>query len=276
MYRVACFLCVATLFFNASGKPYAQDANRSGSPGSLIIPMSTIVPMAMTRPVWASTAKPGDTLYAITNSAVTVGNQVVIPSGTYVQGTIKGLVRPTAKVQQAVLAVQFDKLIFANGYTITLSGTADTKGTSTLATITVHVTPSNDLLLDNGTQIAMTLQTALPLSATEIAQAVPLSHAPSSREFSPATLCRFIPGDSGSPATPDIVIPGTPGTPDTVIPGIDGSPATIIPGIPPTLPRTIPGSPGIPASDPVYCPDPPKVLSSVPGIVAPSLPSPKN
>jgi uncharacterized Zn-binding protein involved in type VI secretion len=270
MRRFLCRIVLAALplCLCPAGPAFAQAPQQPGA--TLVIAAGTAVPLAVTRPVWAATAKPGDTLYAITSQDVALNGQTVIPAGTYVEATIEGLVKPTNKVQQALFALQFDKLVFANGYTITLSGTPDTHGAKTLATVTVSVTPANDLLLDNGTQFSLSLQTPLTLQAAEVAQAVPLSHAPVAAEFVPATLCRFIPGSPGTDPTPDTVIPGTPGTPDTVIPGVDGAPDTVIPGIPATPSTTIPGSPGTPASDPVYCPDPPKVVSSVPGIVAPT------
>jgi hypothetical protein len=226
----------------------------------LVVPAGITVQLATMRPVWAQRAKAGDPLYAVTVAPVLAGSQTVIPAGSYVAGSLQGIVKPTNKTAHASLAVEFDKLIFADGYTVNLTGAA---GGSTLATLTVKVTTANDLLLDNGTPFVMTLQSPLALDAQKVAQAVPLSHAPEPSQFVPATLCRFIPGDPGSPGTPDTVIPGTP---STVIPGVDGAPPTVIPGTPPTR---IAGTAATPATDPVYCPAPPQVLSSVPGFVAP-------
>jgi len=230
----------------------------------LVVPAGITLQLATMRPVWAQTAEPGDLLYAITVAPVLVGGQTVIPAGSYVEATLQGIVKPTAKTPHAVLAVEFQKLIFADGYTVDLSGPTGSHAPSTLATLTVKVTTGNDLLLDNGTPFVMTLRSPLPLDPQKIAQSVPLSHAPVPSQFVPATRCRFIPGDPGSPGTPDTVIPGTP---STYIPGVDGAPGTVIPGTPPTR---IAGTPATPATDPVYCPAPPQVLSSVPGFVSPA------
>jgi hypothetical protein len=111
----------------------------------------------------------------------------------------------------------------------------------------------------------MTLEAPLVLDASRVAQAIPLSQAPKPGQFKPATLCRPTAGNSGSPGSPDTVIPGTPGTPPTVIPsGIAGVPDTVIPGTPATPPTVIPGMPGTPSTPGTACPAPPLVVSSTP------------
>jgi hypothetical protein len=126
----------------------------------------------------------------------------------------------------------------------------------------IQVSTANDLLLDNGAPIEITLATPLALDPQAVAAAVPLSHAPAPGQFKSATLCQFIPGSPGTPGSPDTVIPGSPGTPDTVIPGVNGAPDTVIPGTPATPSTTIPGTPGTPGSPDIPCPLPPIVLSS--------------
>jgi hypothetical protein len=127
----------------------------------------------------------------------------------------------------------------------------------------VQVSPASDVLLDNGTQIEMTLQIPLRLSAASVAEAARRFNPASLPQFKSATQCRptpgtpgtsdtVIPGSPGTPGTPDIVIPGAPGTPDTVIPGIpatSGTPATVIPGSPGTPGFSCPGPP-LATSDP--------------------------
>jgi hypothetical protein len=242
-------------------------------PVPVVLPSGSKVEMALTRPVWAAKAKAGDPLYLQTIFPVTVGNRVAIPAGTYVAGTIDSIVKPTRKVNSAEIDVHFDQIIFADGYTVAIPD-ADQPGAppavadpgATLSMVTVQVSTNNDLLLDNGSQIEMTLEAPLALDAAKVALAAPLSRGPAPGQFKPATLCRPTPGTPpvpGTPATPDTVIPGTPST--TIPSGIDGVPDTVIPGTPPT---TIPGTPGTP-DDPgtpgTVCPAPPLVISSTPG-----------
>jgi hypothetical protein len=239
---------------------------------SLALPAGTKVEMALTRPVWAAKAKAGDTLYLQTIFPVTVSNRIGIPAGTYVEGTIDSVVAPTRKVNSAEIDVHFNEIIFADGYAVVLApaGESETAAPAnslaeTLSLVTVQVSRNNDILLDNGSQIEMTLESPLALDAARVAQAVPLSHAPLPGSFKPATLCRptpDIPGSPGTPGTPDTVIPGTA---PTVIPGANGMPDTVIPGTP-TI--TIPGTPGTaatPDTPGTVCPAPPLVISSTPG-----------
>ena len=266
-----------------------QVAAKVSSP-TIVIPAGSKVEVALTRPVWAKTAKAGDPLYLQTIFPVTAGNYIGIPSGTYVEGVIDSIVLPTRKTSRAEIGVHFTKLIFANGYTIVLSGPdaqtaagtsgaaasakasgigpdagSDTSLGATLSLVTVQVSRNNDILLDNGSQIEMTLEASLVLDASRVAQAIPLSQAPKPGQFKPATLCRPTPGDPGSPGSPDTVIPGTPGTPPTVISsGIDGVPDTVIPGTLATPPTVIPGIPETPSTPGTVCPAPPLVVSSTP------------
>ncbi|MGA2570833.1 MAG: hypothetical protein ABSF23_09960 [Terracidiphilus sp.] len=233
----------------------------------------------MTRPVWALPAKNGDTVYAQTSFPAVAGNRMAIPAGTYVQGTIKDLTRPTRKFDRAEIQVLFTKIIFANGYTVELpggtsavqapaavaaSGDPQPAQGETLIAITVRVTTANDLLLDNGAEVEMTLGAPLQLDLKQVAQSIPLSRTPQPGQFKSATLCRDVPGSPGAPGTSDTVIPGTPGTPDTVIPGGPGMPDTVIPGIPATPSTVIPGTPGTPDYPGYVCPAKPLVVSCTP------------
>jgi hypothetical protein len=132
----------------------------------------------------------------------------------------------------------------------------------TLIAITIQVTPANDLLLDNGAEVEMTLGAPLQLDAKQVAQSIPLSRLPQPGQLKSATQCRNIPGSPGTPGTPDTVIPGSPGTPDITIPGMFGSPDTVIPGTPATPDTVIPGSPGTSGTPDYICPAKPLVISS--------------
>lgn len=235
--------------------------NSSTQKPNIIVPTGTKVELALTSPVWSKTVQEGDNLYAVTAFPVAVDNQMAIPPGTYVQGTIDAVIKPTRKTNQAVFQIHFTKLIFANGYTVQLPDV----NPSATATVYVRVSYASDILLDNGSQIEMTVQNPLVLDAGNVAIAAQRSIAPPIGSYQSATRCRPTPW---TPGTPDTVIPGTPGTPgtpDTVIPGGPGMPPTVIPGTPATPgtpPTIIPGSPGIPG---ISCPGPPVVTSGPSG-----------
>ena len=236
----------------------------------IVAPAGTTVVLALTRPIWAKTAKPGDSIYAQTVFPVAINNQMAIPAGTYVEGQIDSLSRPGMFSPHAQFQIHFAKLIFANGYTVAFGDPQTAavpvdKNADVIPAVAnpyVEVSRANDILLDNGSQIEMVLQIPLALAQESIADAVRQSHPVQPVPVKSATLCRPTPG---TPGTSDTVIPGTPGTsgtPDTVIPGGPGMPDTVIPGIPatPGTPDTvIPGTPGTPGT---LCPGPPLITSN--------------
>jgi hypothetical protein len=280
----AVLLSVSLLGFPVSASAIQNQSSLTQSspasvPASITVPAGTRIELVVTRPEWAQSAKDGDTVYAQTSFPTIAGGGMAIPAGTYVEGTIESVTRPTRKFDRAEIQVLFTKIVFANGYTVELPGAtsamqAPAAGPSsgdpqsaqgeTLIAITIQVTPANDLLLDNGAEVEMTLGAPLQLDAKQIAQSIPLSRTPQPGQLKSATQCRDIPGSPGTPGTPDTVVPGSPGTPDTVIPGGPGMPDTVIPGTPATPDTVIPGSPGDPGTPDYFCPAKPLVISSTP------------
>lgn len=267
---LAVFLLGFTVSASAIQNPSTLTQPSPASPyASITLPPGTKIELVVTRPEWAQSAKVGDTVYAQTSFPVVAGGGMAIPAGTYVEGTIEGVTLPTRKLQRAEIQVLFTKIIFADGYTVELPGAAAGMPASpspgeTLIAITIQVTTANDLLLDNGAEVEMTLGAPLVLDEKQIAQSIPLSRVPAPGQLQSATLCRNIPGSPGTQGSPDTVIPGSPGTPDTVIPGGPGMPDTVIPGTPATPDTVIPGSPGTPGTPDYICPAKPLVISSTP------------
>jgi hypothetical protein len=244
---------------------------------TITVPAGTKVILALTSPVWAKTVKLGDSVYSASAFPVAVNDEMAIPPGTYVEGKIDALTRPTWRSNRAEFQMHFSKMIFANGYTVELPGApvgtaasasqSATKTASTTAAdgapaetataeVYVQVNFRSDILLDNGSQIEMVLQSPLSLDAGNVAAAVRRSKPLQIGQYKSATRC--VP-TAGTPGSPDTVIPGTPATPPTVIPGGPGMPDTVIPGSPGTPSTVIPGSPGFPGTS---CPGPPIVKSA--------------
>lgn len=265
----------------ASSQSDSPKTNSAAAPAALRLPAGTKVDLALVVPVWARKVRPGDPLYTQTNFPVVTGNSIAIPAGTWVQGRIEGITLPTRRQNRAELQVLFTRIIFADGYTIALPDLASEStsalaekapppgSNATAAKITIEASASNDLLLDNGAQIEMTLAAPLALDSGQVANAIPLTRAPEPGKFKSATLCRPTPGSPGTPGSPDTVIPGSPGTPSITIPGGPGMPDTTIPGTPATPDTVIPGSPGSPGTPGSACPAAPIVLSSVPVVLGP-------
>jgi hypothetical protein len=216
------------------------------------VPADTKVSLALTGPVWSQSAKAGDTLYAVTVFPVAINDQMAIPPGTYVQGIIDTVTRPTWFSGHAELHVHFTQMIFANGYTVQLEGNSPASTpanpfdpATAVALIYVEVSSKSDILLDNGSQIEMILQKPLQLDSAGVAAAARLAKPLQLGPTKTASRCVPTPG---TPGTDPIIIPGTPGTPGTpptVIPGGPGMPDTVIPGTPPTVIGGSSGTPGV-------------------------------
>ncbi len=117
----AVLLLVALLGLPASASAIQiQSALTQPSPAnpsaSITVPAGTKIELVVTRPEWAQSAKDGDTVYAQTSFPTVAGNGMAIPAGTYVEGTIESVTRPTRKFDRAEIQVLFTKIVFANGY----------------------------------------------------------------------------------------------------------------------------------------------------------------
>jgi hypothetical protein len=275
MKYAAVFVMSAVLACGADHSTVANaqvESTTAAATPPIALPAGTKIELVVTAPVAARTARAGDPLYAQTVFPVTSSDTLAIPAGSYVQGQLLAITKPTRKINRAEIQILFTKIIFADGYTLVLPDGTSTSGSSlpSAASISVQDSTTNDLLLDNGAQLEMTLATPLMLSATEIAQALPLSRPVDPGKFKSATQCRPTPGSSGTPGTSDTVIPGSPGTPSTTIPGGPGMPDIVIPGTPATPDTVIPGMPGTPGTPGTTCPAPPMVISSTPFSVLPA------
>lgn len=240
-----------------------------------ILPAGTRIELAVTAPVWMRTAKAGGAIYTQVDFPVIAGNSIAIPAGTYAQATILSITRPSHFKNRAEIEALFTTLIFATGYAVQLpaipsvarsypdaAGNVAVSPAPSVMKLTLDVSASNDLLLDNGTQFNIMLASPLALDPIQTGVAHAVSRSFDFDRITSATHCRPTPGTPGTPSSPDTVIPGTPSTPSTVIPGAPGQPDIVIPGTPGTPDTVIPGSPGTPGFPGQSCPPAPIVVSS--------------
>ena len=261
-----------------NSQPSAKTTNDSAQ---VVVPEGTSVVLALTSPLWARSVAVGDRVYATIAFPVAVNNSMAIPAGTYAEGMIDALTRPGWLSNHAQLQIHFTKLIFASGYTVELRPSAELVSApspasqnasvasaapnveAAVALVYAQVSARSDVLLDNGAQFNMILQTPLALDAKSVAAAVRRSTPLQFSSIKSSSRCVPTPGTAGTSDTVIPGTPGTPGTPDTVIPGGPGMPPTVIPGTPGTpgtSPTIIPGTPGTPGT---VCPGPP-IVTSVP------------
>jgi hypothetical protein len=92
---------------------------------SLTVPSGTKIPLTLKQAISTHSARVGDPVYAQTAFPVVENNKIVIPEGTFVQGTIRSIVRPGKVKGRAQLQMTFTSLIFPNGYTVILPGAVE-------------------------------------------------------------------------------------------------------------------------------------------------------
>lgn len=212
--------------------------------------------------------RPGDDVYAQITFPVTVGKQVAIPQGSFLQGKIEKVAR---KGNRGELQLQAASVIFSNGYVAVIPGLTDVEsdpgtafrdpgGGTKAGAVAASVVPVvgvaaallmlhnvKDFVLDAGTPLDIVLQQPLLLDRDRVADAVVYANAhppapvPLPRKHLPPPVLLPTSTDTGTcytpgtPGTPDIYIPGTPPIGDT-----PGTPGTVIPGIPATPPTPHP------------------------------------
>ena len=88
MWRVpvAIFLAAQISFAQAtagqSGAHNQPTLPPSPQPSTIVLPAGTPVQLVLTAPLWAKSAKPGESIYAQTAFPVVLNNQMAIPAGT--------------------------------------------------------------------------------------------------------------------------------------------------------------------------------------------------
>ncbi len=92
---------------------------------TITVPAGTRISLSLASPITSKAARPGGSVRAVTGFPVTVGTQLVIPVGTYVEGVIDKVTkkgRPDAGLQ-----MHFTRMLFPSGYGVAIDG-ANTQG----------------------------------------------------------------------------------------------------------------------------------------------------
>jgi len=104
----------------------AQDAPQTSlnSPAlppesTVTIPAGTRMALVLTQPIESRYIRRGDDIYAQINAPVNSGNEVVIPPGTFVQGTVDKLQRSHGRGE---VRLQSMSITFPDGYVAAISG----------------------------------------------------------------------------------------------------------------------------------------------------------
>lgn len=124
-YLLPVLLALGGVLF--SQRTYAQGTPASASPdqaaSTLIVPADTTIPLRLESAVNSRTARPGQFIYLQTIFPITLGNRIVIPTGSSVKGSITQVARPKRFKGRAEIGIRFETLILPNGTTRSLRGT---------------------------------------------------------------------------------------------------------------------------------------------------------
>jgi hypothetical protein len=97
------------------------EASATPSLDRVTIPSGTRIALVLTHPIQSRHIRRGDDIYAQITSPVNSGNEMVIPPGTFVQGTVEKL---ELRSGRAELHLQSMSITFPDGYVAPISGPA--------------------------------------------------------------------------------------------------------------------------------------------------------
>jgi hypothetical protein len=92
------------------------------APQAVTIPTGTAIQLTLMSAVKSKSTQAGDTVRAVVAFPVTIGTQLAIPAGTFVDGDVIHLTPRAKPGQQPSFSVHFTRLIFSNGYSVALNG----------------------------------------------------------------------------------------------------------------------------------------------------------
>lgn len=122
-----------------STSPQQQQPDRK----QIIVPAGTTISLVVARALRIKSAREGDAVYLQTAFPVTAGNQMVIPTGTYLQGVIDKVTRRDKTRYVLEFRMHSASLIYNNGYTVAIPGIQDVMPTVARATPLNPQAPGN-------------------------------------------------------------------------------------------------------------------------------------
>jgi hypothetical protein len=89
------------------------------------IPAGTKIPISLRNAISTKGSHEGDPVYAQTTFPVVIGERILIPAGTYMQGRISSI-KPAGRMNhRAEVLMHFTTLIYPSGYTVVLPGSLE-------------------------------------------------------------------------------------------------------------------------------------------------------
>lgn len=102
-----------------------SSAAPAADPNALVIPAGSKIPLSLSQSISTKNAREGDPVYAITAFPFVLGDRMLVPAGTYVQGKVSRVERAGHGHGRAEILMHFTSLIYPSGYTIMLPGSVE-------------------------------------------------------------------------------------------------------------------------------------------------------
>ena len=94
-------------------------------PNKVTIPAGTKIPLSLKQAISTKNAREGDAVYAETSFPFVMDNRMVIPAGSFIQGTISHVERAGHGHGRAEILMHFTSIIYPSGYTVMLPGSVE-------------------------------------------------------------------------------------------------------------------------------------------------------
>lgn len=112
-------LLIASLSGAQTPLPAPQDPAPARAATVTVAPGTTVA-LTLVSTIRSKTSRPGDAVRAVVAFPLTVGTQLAIPAGTYVQGTLSAVHGHPSRGHAATVDLHLTTLLFANGYSVTI------------------------------------------------------------------------------------------------------------------------------------------------------------
>jgi len=124
VFRIVAVFLIATVCAAQTPMPAPMPAPArtaaGGLTGTITVPQGTTMAMTLISPIKSKTSKPGDSVRAVVAFPVTVGTQVAIPAGTYVDGVLNSVSMRDTQTHMPSVKIHFTALLYPNGYSVPL------------------------------------------------------------------------------------------------------------------------------------------------------------
>src|SRR5580693_4771564 len=97
----------------------------ASDPNAITIPAGTKIPLSLKQAISTKNAREGDAVYAETAFPFVIDNRVIVPAGSYIQGTISHVERGGRLKGRAEILMHFTSMIYPSGYTVMLPGSVE-------------------------------------------------------------------------------------------------------------------------------------------------------